>query len=95
MFRGGYVIARHWFLEGGCVGVNATAVQRDKSVFGYDADGFVPERWLGSHAARIERCMFQAKTSPWAVYKLGWKELLTHIFSCSLALARVQALERM
>jgi len=39
--------------------MNAAVVQRDKRIFGEDADEFVPERWLGSDAARMERYMLQ------------------------------------
>jgi cytochrome P450 len=57
--QGGRVIAGKWFPEGTRVGVNAAIVQRDKKIFGDDADEFVPERWFSSDAARMERCMFQ------------------------------------
>ncbi|KAE8864792.1 hypothetical protein PTNB73_05680 [Pyrenophora teres f. teres] len=42
--RGGCVVAGEWF---------------PRSIFGNDADDFVPERWLGSQAAKMERYMFQ------------------------------------
>ncbi|KAI2477912.1 CypX Cytochrome P450 [Pyrenophora tritici-repentis] len=57
--RGGCMIAGAWFPEGTRVGVNAAVVQRDKSIFGNDADAFVPERWLGPQASKMERYMFQ------------------------------------
>lgn len=57
--RGGCVIAGEWFPEGTRVGVNAAVVQRDKRIFGEDADEFVPERWFRRDAARMERYMFQ------------------------------------
>ncbi|KAK1914917.1 hypothetical protein P3342_010908 [Pyrenophora teres f. teres] len=57
--RGGCVVAGEWFPEGTRIGVNAAVVQQDKSIFGNDADDFVPERWLGSQAAKMERYMFQ------------------------------------
>lgn len=57
--RGGCVIAGQWFPEGTRVGVNAAVVQRDRGVFGHDADEFVPERWFRPNAAKMERCMFQ------------------------------------
>ena len=56
---GGAVIAGGWFPEGTRVGVNAAVMQRDKSVFGEDADAFVPERWFRSDATKMERYMFQ------------------------------------
>lgn len=57
--RGGCVIAGQWFPEGTRVGINAAVVQRDRGVFGHDADEFVPERWFRPNAAKMERCMFQ------------------------------------
>ncbi|KAF3031966.1 hypothetical protein E8E11_001884 [Didymella keratinophila] len=48
-----------WFPGGTRVGVNAAVVQRDRQVFGDDADGYIPERWLGADVARMERYMFQ------------------------------------
>jgi cytochrome P450 len=57
--KGGCLVAGHWFAEGTRVGVNAAVVQRDSSIFGYDADEFVPERWFRKGAARMERYMFQ------------------------------------
>jgi cytochrome P450 len=59
--KGGCMISGHWFAEGTRVGVNATVVQRDKNIFGNDADEFVPERWFGVDGARMERYMFQVK----------------------------------
>jgi cytochrome P450 len=38
-----------YHVPGGCwVGINPWVVQRDKVIFGYDADSFRPERWLES-----------------------------------------------
>lgn len=56
---GGAVIAGEWLPEGTRVGVNAAVTQRDKSIFGEDADAFVSERWFRPDAARMERYMFQ------------------------------------
>ncbi|KAG9188185.1 hypothetical protein G6011_02108 [Alternaria panax] len=56
---GGCVIAGEWFPHGTRVGINAAVVQRNKSIFGDDAEDFVPERWFGPNAARMERYMFQ------------------------------------
>lgn len=62
----GCVIAGEWFPGGTKVGMNAAVVQRDKSVFGDDADEFVPERWFRKDAARMEKSMLQVS----AVYPL-------------------------
>ncbi|KAF2633131.1 cytochrome P450 [Macroventuria anomochaeta] len=56
---GGCIIAGECFPEGTRVGVNAAVVQRDRKIFGEDADEFVPERWFRKGAARIKRVMFQ------------------------------------
>ena len=61
--QGGCIIAGEWFPEGARVGVNAAVVQRDRGIFGEDADEFVPERWFRSGAAKMDRYMFQVKTS--------------------------------
>ncbi|KAK0739418.1 cytochrome P450 [Apiosordaria backusii] len=53
------------FFPGGLrVGCNAQVVQRDKGVFGEDADEFVPERWLGPNAASMERHMLNFGGGP-------------------------------
>ncbi|EOA88692.1 uncharacterized protein SETTUDRAFT_106678 [Exserohilum turcica Et28A] len=57
--RGGCVIAGQWFPGGTRVGVNAAVIQRDRNIFGDDANEFVPERWFRPGAARMERYMFQ------------------------------------
>ena len=46
---------------GTVVGVNAWVVQRDRGVFGADADEFRPERWLGpfDQVKQMEKTMFQ------------------------------------
>ena len=59
--KGGCVIAGEWFPPGTRVGMNAAVVQRDKSIFGDDADDFVPKRWLGPDTARMERYMLQVQ----------------------------------
>ena len=38
------------------VGINAYVIQRDKSIFGEDADGFRPERWFEENKGAMERC---------------------------------------
>ncbi|RAR15793.1 pisatin demethylase [Stemphylium lycopersici] len=59
--QGGCVIAGEWFPEGARVGVNAAIVQRDRGIFGEDADEFMPERWFHSDAAKMDRYMFQVR----------------------------------
>jgi hypothetical protein len=58
---GGCVIAGQWFPGGTRIGVNAAVVQRNRQIFGDDADDFIPERWLGADGARMERYMFQVR----------------------------------
>jgi cytochrome P450 len=61
--KGGCVIAGQWLPEGIRVGVNAAVVHRNKSVFGDDADQFVPERWLRDDAANMQQYMFQVSNT--------------------------------
>lgn len=46
--REGLVLCGKFIPAGYTVGMNPAVVQYDKSVFGADADEFVPERWLQS-----------------------------------------------
>ena len=47
----------HSFPSGTTVGCSPLAFHRNKDIFGRDADGFNPERWLDSEAARrMDRC---------------------------------------
>jgi cytochrome P450 len=41
--------------EGTVIGVNCWVVNRDKSIFGQDADSFRPERWIDSDPADITK----------------------------------------
>jgi cytochrome P450 len=55
------------FVASGCeVGINAAVVQRDRTVFGHDADAFRPERWMESaernHAMEKGMLVFGAGT---------------------------------
>lgn len=75
MPKGGCVIAGEWLPHGTQVGVNAAVVQRNKGIFGDDADEFVPERWFGPDATKMERYMFQV-ASP--IQPLT-QSILTHI----------------
>jgi cytochrome P450 len=56
---GGCVVAGERFPGGVRVGVNAAVVQRDRQIFGEDADSFVPDRWFREDAARMEHYMFE------------------------------------
>ncbi|KAK4223596.1 putative cytochrome P450 pisatin demethylase-like protein [Podospora fimiseda] len=53
--EGGAEVAGEWFLGGYRVGVNPQLIQRDRSVYGDDADEFRPERWLEGDAANMDR----------------------------------------
>ena len=55
--RGGREICGVFFPEGMRVGVNAAIAQRDKAVFGDDADEFNPDRWLGDEASNRKKYM--------------------------------------
>ncbi|KAJ5758777.1 hypothetical protein N7520_005933 [Penicillium odoratum] len=45
--KGGAMLSGIWFPEGSVVGVNLWVGHLKKEIFGSDADGFHPERWLG------------------------------------------------
>ncbi|PWY65419.1 pisatin demethylase [Aspergillus eucalypticola CBS 122712] len=44
--QGGMVVCGQYLPGGTVVGCNAWTVHRDRSIFGHNADDFVPERWL-------------------------------------------------
>ncbi|KAK4656761.1 hypothetical protein QC762_207060 [Podospora pseudocomata] len=60
----GVELLGEFFPPGVKVGCNPQIVQRDKGVFGEDADEFVPERWLGRNAADLERHMLNFGGGP-------------------------------
>ncbi|KAK0666429.1 putative cytochrome P450 pisatin demethylase-like protein [Cercophora samala] len=60
----GVELLGEFFPPGVRVGCNPQIVQRDKGVFGEDADEFVPERWLGPNAANFERHMLNFGGGP-------------------------------
>lgn len=53
------------------VGILAPIINRDKGVFGEDADTFRPERWLEAEPARLklmDRTFFTVRlSSPWSI----------------------------
>ncbi|KXJ87349.1 cytochrome P450 [Microdochium bolleyi] len=53
--EGGATIAGRFFPQGTIVGVNTWVAHYDQSVFGQDADNFVPERWLQDDTEKIAR----------------------------------------
>lgn len=58
---GGLTICGEYLPEGTVVGCNAWTIHRDRSVFGEDADEFVPERWLDApeeHIRAMENSIF-------------------------------------
>ncbi|PYI05219.1 cytochrome P450 [Aspergillus sclerotiicarbonarius CBS 121057] len=58
--RGGAVICDKFFPEGTNVGVNSWVMHRDESIWGANADDFVPERWLSNDTERLramEQCL--------------------------------------
>jgi cytochrome P450 len=50
--KGGLVVCGQYLPEGTVVGCNAWTIQRDRGIFGSNADDFVPERWLESDDER-------------------------------------------
>ncbi|RAL03462.1 cytochrome P450 [Aspergillus ibericus CBS 121593] len=58
--RGGAVICDKFFPEGTNVGINSWVMHRDESIWGANADDFVPERWLLKDAEKLrlmEQCL--------------------------------------
>ncbi|VUC37777.1 unnamed protein product, partial [Clonostachys rosea] len=51
--EGGATLSGTFFPAGSTVGINAWVIQRDKSVFGADANAYRPERWLISDKAAL------------------------------------------
>lgn len=56
---GGAVVSDTHIPGGYIVGVNPAVLQRDKVVYGPDADTFNPDRWIEGDHAWMERTMFQ------------------------------------
>ncbi|PWY64261.1 cytochrome P450, partial [Aspergillus heteromorphus CBS 117.55] len=52
--KGGALICGRFFPEGTNVGVNSWVIHRDQSIWGPDADEFIPERWMTTDAARLK-----------------------------------------
>ncbi|GKZ35603.1 hypothetical protein AbraIFM66950_006303 [Aspergillus brasiliensis] len=58
--KGGAVICGRFFPEGTNVGVNSWVIHRDESIWGSNADEFVPERWLTADSEKLrimEQCL--------------------------------------
>ena len=51
----GATIAGHFFPAGTEVGINAWVAHRNLSVFGSDAEAFIPERWLTEDKEALSR----------------------------------------
>ena len=60
--EGGLTVLGHTFEPGTVVSVPTYTLHRDKSVWGEDADGFVPERW-----ARGDRATMQKAFGPFSI----------------------------
>jgi cytochrome P450 len=58
---GGCQIAGHWFPGGLRVGINASVVHLDETIFGEDADEYNPDRWFREDAVNMDRYMFQVR----------------------------------
>ncbi|KFY27454.1 hypothetical protein V491_00907 [Pseudogymnoascus sp. VKM F-3775] len=78
--KGGAILSGHFVPEGTIVGISGWATQRDKEVFGDDAESFRPERWLDPDEKQIrvmDRSMLAfgqgtrgcvARTADWSYY---------------------------
>ena len=65
--EGGAVICGTQLPGGTIIGMSAPVVNNDKSIFGEDAEDFVPERWLNSTPEKIktmERAFFSVSLNP-------------------------------
>lgn len=68
--KGGAVLNGQFIPEGTVIGITGWVTQRDKDVFGADADFFRPERWLevDERQTRImDKNMLAVSTSPLVV----------------------------
>lgn len=52
--KGGATVAGRHYPEGTIIGIQASAMHRDKDVFGEDAHNFVPERWIRDGPERAQ-----------------------------------------
>ncbi|KAI0865193.1 cytochrome P450 oxidoreductase [Xylaria cubensis] len=53
--KGGVTLHGQYIPENTHIGVNAWVINRDKSIFGEDADTFRPERWIESEPAAVTK----------------------------------------
>ncbi|KFZ01158.1 hypothetical protein V500_00862 [Pseudogymnoascus sp. VKM F-4518 (FW-2643)] len=51
--KGGAILSGHFVPEGTVVGISGWATQRNKGVFGEDAESFRPERWLDADEKQV------------------------------------------
>ncbi|ELR08254.1 hypothetical protein GMDG_03055 [Pseudogymnoascus destructans 20631-21] len=51
--KGGAILSGHFIPEGTVVGISGWATQRDKQVFGDDAESYRPERWLDADEKQV------------------------------------------
>lgn len=90
---GGAVLSGQFVPEGTVVGITGWVVQRDKAVFGADADFYRPERWLEVDERQVrimDKNMLAVSTTPLnvvgstlTVRSLGWG---TEVVQVSLSL---------
>jgi len=57
--EGGREISGRFFPKGSKVGICASVIHSDKTIFGHDAEVFNPERWFREDATNMDRYMFQ------------------------------------
>ena len=64
--KGGAILSGHFIPEGTVVGISGWATQRNKQVFGDDAESYRPERWLDADEKQVrvmDRSMLAVSTS--------------------------------
>lgn len=69
--KGGAILSGHFVPEGTVVGISGWATQRNKEVFGDDAESFRPERWLDADKKQVrimDRSMLAVSTSFASLY---------------------------
>jgi hypothetical protein len=88
--KGGAMLHGKFIPEGTVIGVNCWVVNRDKSIFGADADSFRPERWIDSDPADITKM----RTNMFTVSRSEKKTLSMLKLTCAAVWSRREELHR-